>query len=122
MSDNRISNIRNSTVRAFALGIITGSFITAGTMLLAAPARADGFLDDAEIDYAATYGQYAICPVIDEYHTTDGVMGVARAIINDGFAPDAAVDIINVAVQEFCPRNFPLLQAIGRAARGETNA
>ena len=114
--------MRTSIVRAYALGIITGGFLTAGIVFAAAPAKADGTIDSSEADYVFTYGEGAICPVIDQYHSLSGVSGVMRGIIKDGFAPDSAVDIINAAVDTYCPRNWPLLQAIGRAARGEGTA
>lgn len=104
----------NRTIRAFALGLVTGAAIlTAG----AGVARADGYLDDMEADYAVTYGAGAICPVIDE-HGAPGVIGVMRGIMADGYAADSAVDVINAAVSEYCPRNWPILVAIGEAARG----
>ena len=49
-------------------------------------------------------------------------MGVTAGIVKDGFSEDDAVDIINASVDTYCPRNWPLLQAIGRAARAETGA
>lgn len=113
--------MRTAIIKAYSLGIITGAFLTAGLVYAAAPAKADGQLSNDEIDYVLTY-EDAICSVIDKYHSTDGVMGVAEAIGNDGFTADSAVDIINAAVQDSCPRNWPLLQAIGRAARGEQGA
>ena len=82
----------------------------------ASDARADGQIDRAEADYVLTYG-YAVCAVIDEFPNVNGVMGVARGIMADGFTADSAVDVINESVYEDCPRHWPLLQAIGRAAR-----
>lgn len=114
--------MRNSIIKAYALGIITGSFLTAGIVFAAAPARADGHLDATEADYVQMYGAGAICPVIDQYHSVAGVTGVARGITKDGFSLDSAVDIINASVQEYCPRNWPLLVAIGKTARGESGA
>ena len=114
--------MRTSIVRAYALGIVTGAFLTAGIVFAAAPAKADGTLDKTEGDYVFTYGAGAICPVIDEYHSPSGVMGVMRGIMHDGFTADSAVDIINAAVDTYCPRNWPLLVAIGKAARNEGTA
>jgi hypothetical protein len=39
--------------------------------------------------------------------------------MSDGWNAAAAVDIINVSVELYCPSNWPLLQAIGDKARGE---
>lgn len=85
-------------------------------------ARADGVLTDAEAAYVITYGATAICPVIAKYPSVGGVMGVAQGIIDEGWAPDDAVDIINSSVAEYCPRFFPLLVAIGNAARNDQQA
>jgi len=114
--------MKTSIIRAYALGIITGSFLTAGLAFGLAPAKADGTLDADEAQYVLMYGKGAICPVIDQYHSFAGVMGVAEAITKDGFTADAAVDIINSAVATYCPRNWGLLVAIGKSARGETAA
>ena len=121
MSKQMITNIRKTTVRAFALGVVAGGFLTAG-IVAAAPADADGYLDDMEADYVNMYGHGAICPIIDKYRT-DGVMGAAQGITEDGFAADSAVDIINRSVWLHCPRNWPLLVALGNAVRqGSTTA
>lgn len=113
--------MRTAVIRAYALGIITGAFLTAGIVAAAAPAKADGHLDSSETDYVLTY-EGVICSVIDKYHSPGGVMGVAQAITNDGFTADSAVDIINAAVEDACPRNWPLLVAIGKAARAQNGA
>lgn len=114
--------MRPAVIKAYSLGIITGSFLTAGLIYAAAPAKADGNLDSSEADYVLMYGEDAICPVIDKYHSMGGVMGVAKVITDDGFTADSAVDIINSSVSTYCPRNWPLLVSIGKAARGETAA
>lgn len=111
--------MRSQVVRAFSLGIITGSFLTAGIILTTTTAKADGYLDMDEQVYVELYGEQAICPTITEFHSYNGVLGVADAIESDGFAPDSVVDIINASVQAYCPENWPLLQAIGRAARAQ---
>lgn len=85
-------------------------------------ARADGVLTDAEAAYVITYGPTAICPVIAKYPSVGGVMGVAQGIIDEGWAPGDAVDIINSSVAEYCPRFWPLLTAIGNAARNDQRA
>lgn len=110
--------MRPGHIKAYSLGIITGAFLTAG-LLAAVPAKADGFLDEDEQAFVEDY-HWAVCHTIDEYHSTQGVLGVAEAITDEGFAPDSAVDIINASVQAYCPRNWALLQAIGRAARAGT--
>lgn len=108
--------MRPAVVKAFSLGMVAGSFLTAGAVMLASPARADGWLDDDELVFVELHGQ-SICSVIDTYHSLSGVTDVAEAIVDEGFSPDSAVDIVNASVQGFCMRNWPLLQAVGRAYR-----
>ena len=94
----------------------------AAAVVLAPAAHADGDLSPSEDAYVAAYGRDAVCPVIDTYHSTAGVIGVKMAIIKDGYTADDAVDIINASVALYCPRNWPLLVAIGKAARAATAA
>ena len=95
-------------------GLTVGALIAAATMPVA---RADGYLSNAEQAYVDAYGAIAICPVIARYPSEAGVMGVASAIMDEGWSADSTADIVNAAVVQHCPRFWPLLQAIGRAAR-----
>jgi hypothetical protein len=101
-----------------ALLMVTSAFLGA-CLYLSAPAHADGVLSDTEQVYVELYGQGAVCTTIDEYHSASGVLGVAQAIADEGFANDDAIDIINASVWLYCPRNWPLILAIGKVARGE---
>lgn len=103
-------------MRAFALGTITGIFITAGAILLATPAKADGYLDMDETIYVEAFAG-AVCATLDDYPSLAGVMGIVQAIQEDGFTADNAVDIVNSSVANNCDEYWPLLQAVGRAAR-----
>lgn len=118
MSPNSLQP-RRATTRLLLTAMAAGAVLAGTGIGYAAQARADGVISDAEYAYIQTYGAGAVCPVIDEFPTGAGVMGVMRGITDDGFTPDAAVDIINASVQTYCPRNQPLLEAVGRAARGE---
>lgn len=108
--------MRSAIVKAYALGIITGGFLTAGIVFGTGPAKADGYLDEDEQAYGDMYHS-AVCSVLSKYHSYDGVLGVTSAITKDGFSADSAVDIVNYAVSEYCPSQWPLLVAVGRAAR-----
>lgn len=100
-----------------AVALLMGcSALIGAAVYFASPARADGVLDATEADYATTYGSAVICPIID-YHGADGVLGALREIVADGFAMDGAVDVVNASVWAYCPRNWPLLVAIGNSAR-----
>lgn len=93
--------------------------VLAGAVLGTGIARADGELDPVEVAYVKAYGASAVCPTIDAYPSEAGVTGVWQAIVEDGFYPDAAVDIINASVAVYCPRHWGLLEYIGAKARGE---
>jgi hypothetical protein len=105
--------MRNAIVKAFSAGLIVGSICVA----TAAVARADGFLNEDEKVFVELYGEPAVCATLTEYRSLSGVMGVAEVIVDRGFTPDAAVDIINASVEVYCPQHWPLLEAIARAAR-----
>jgi hypothetical protein len=100
-----------------ALLMLTSAFLGAA-IYFSVPARADGVLSDTEQVYVELYSS-AVCQTIDEYHSASGVLGVSQAIAEDGFANDDAIDIINASVSTYCPRNWPLIVAIGKVARGE---
>lgn len=99
--------------------LLAASGLLGAAVYFSAPARADGFLSDRENDYVELFGYSAVCPTLDEHHSLPGVLGIASAITDDGFATDDAVDIINASVSTYCPRNWPLLVAVGNAARAE---
>lgn len=95
--------------------------ILAGTGVgWATDARADGVISDTEAAYINMYGAGAVCTTISEYPSEPGVYGVLAAIMEDGFTPDSAADIVNASVATYCPRHWSLLQAVGAKARGET--
>jgi hypothetical protein len=94
-------------VRGFALGVITGSFITAGGVLLAGEAQAD--TDRLVYAYAAQFGT-AVCMTLDDFPSIDGVLGVAAGIVSDGLSTFQAGRVIYLSVQDTCPRHMPLLQ------------
>jgi len=99
--------------------LIATSAVLGAAVYFSAPASADGFLNDSEADYVSTYGAGAICPFIDE-HDADGVVAVVETITDEGYAISDAVDIVNASVWMYCPRNWPLLVAMGNAARAES--
>lgn len=82
----------------------------------ASPAKADGYLSPDEEVFVSLYGEAAVCHTITEYRTP-GVLGALEVIVDQGFTPEDAVDIVNASVESFCPENWSLLVAIGKAAR-----
>ncbi|WAY18433.1 hypothetical protein OF855_24665 [Mycolicibacterium fortuitum] len=96
--------------------LLIGAAILSG--LYTAPhARADGYLTPGEAQYTARYGPTMVCQTIAAFPSSDGVMGVAAVIMDDGFTADSTADIINASVLVYCDQYFPLLQAIGSKAR-----
>jgi hypothetical protein len=98
--------MRTAIVKAFSLGMITGSFLTAGTVLLTAPAKADT-TDPAA--YADRYGT-ALCATIDqtigEYSNDDIFMGIGEAVMQDGFSAYQAGQILYWAIEQDCPQHL----------------
>lgn len=94
-------------------GITIGALLAAASMPVA---RADN-LTNTERAYIGMYHD-AICLTLDSHPSYAGVMGIATVIMeDDGFSPDAAARIINTAVEGWCYRHWPMLVAIGNAAR-----
>jgi len=101
-----MNNTHKNTIRAFSLGIITGSFLTAGMVLLAGPARAD--TDRVVVAYASVFGG-VVCSTLDDYPSKAGVLGVGNAIIEDGLTAYQAGQVIALSVMDICPRHSDLM-------------
>jgi hypothetical protein len=99
--------MRTPVVRAYALGIITGAFLTATTLAFALPVKAD--IDRVVIAYAAQFGD-AVCATLDEYPSVSGVYGIGNAIMEDGLTSFQAGQVIALSVSEICPRHLDVLQ------------
>ena len=97
--------MRSSVIKGFSLGMVTGSFFTAGAVLLAAPAKAN--TDPAA--YANRYGT-AVCATIDEsvgqYSNDDIFMGIGQAVMEDGFSAYQAGQILYWAIEQDCPQHM----------------
>lgn len=121
VSKSRLFSVsRERTARLYdglAVALLLVVMAALGVIVFASSAKADGYLDDDEQVYVEMYGELAVCPTITEYRSLAGVMGIAEAIVEQGFSPDSAVDVINASVQAFCPQHWSLLQAIGKASR-----
>jgi hypothetical protein len=107
--------MRTSTVRAFALGICTGSLIAAATIIVAAPAKADP--DRVSLDYAQRYG-WAVCATLDDFPSFAGVVGVGESINDDGLSWRQAGYVLAVSVSDRCPRHLALLKAFAAQDSG----
>ena len=84
-----------------------------------ATARADGILNATEAGYVHDYGRLIVCAPLSGTPAPATVIAVTKAVMQDGFAPDNAVDIVNASVLAYCDEHWPLLQRVGAMARGE---
>ena len=103
---------------AVALLMATSALFGAA-LYFSTPAKGDGWLTDDEAVFTELYGEGAVCKTITEFRSASGVLAVAEVIVEQGFTPDAAVDVINASVELYCPEHWSLLVAIGRAARAQ---
>lgn len=105
--------MRPGTLRAYALGVFTGSLMTATLTMCSAPAKADATDSDILAHVAA------VCATLDEGHDTpSGVYGIGQAIMGYGYTAREAGQIIAGAVFYGCPQYIPLLQQVAAGATG----
>lgn len=98
-----------------------GAIAAAGLITMPA-AKADPELSHAQIAYVQKY-HGAVCATISDYPSEGGVAGVLSVIIDDGFTPTEAANVVNASVAVYCPQWWSLLQAIGdRARAADSNA
>lgn len=94
-------SIRNTAIKAYALGIITGTALTAGTILLSAPAKAD------QGDELATL----VCSSLDRQPTVANVAAILNDLVEFGASPQQAAQVVVISVSQYCTRNIPVAQA-----------
>jgi hypothetical protein len=90
---------------AGALGVIA--------VLAAAPAKAD--TDPVVVAYSAHYGG-AVCSVLDEFPSENGILGIGKSIIEDGLTGYQAGQVLYLSVSDVCPRHMGLLRAFAYPA------
>ena len=99
--------MRNRSIRAFSLGLVTGAVLTAGITALAAPANAEPSTE--VLEYAAL-AEGAVCRTLSDYPTIYGVRGILQAIGEEGFTPYEAGEVVAMAVVYACPQFIPVLE------------
>lgn len=98
-------NIRPSTIRGYAYGVLTGTLLTT-SLMIAAPAKAD-IADGVSAEYAP-----AVCSVLDDGNASvEGIMGIGLALMGQGWTPREAGEIVGWSVVHQCPRYIPILRA-----------
>jgi hypothetical protein len=87
--------------------ILLGGIAVALAVLTAAPAHADA---------ASQWGlanEERICTVWAEYPNASGLLGIGQEIVAEtGFTYTQAGEAVGVAVQDFCPAQWPALQRV----------
>ena len=100
--------MRPGTFKAYAFGVFTGSLVTAGLTIWAAPAKAD--VTDATVDLYSD----AVCSVLADHSSFDGIIGIGQSLSVDfGFTGYEAGEIIAGSVITNCPQFVPLIKAFG---------
>lgn len=99
--------MRNSLIKAFLLGQIAGTIITATAIWLATPAKAEP--DGAAAAVAALYGDI-ICDTLTTYPTYSGIIGIGQALNDEGLTYYQAGEAIYLAVDNNCPQHLALLR------------
>ena len=71
-------------------------------LILSSPAaKADA--DPESVAYAAHYGG-AVCAVLAEYPSTNGLQGILNSVQSDGLSAYQAGTVVALSVYESCPR------------------
>lgn len=84
---------------------IIAAALTALTLAGTGTARAD-----AVDEYVANYA-HIVCNVLANHPTVAGVEGIAMAIIDDGFTPESAGEIVGRSVIGLCPDYWLVVEA-----------
>lgn len=111
------TRLRPGTLRAYALGLFCGSLMTATLTMCAAPAKADTINPDIVADIAGP-----VCSVTAQYPSTDGLIGIGAALIEDGWTGYEAGEIIATSIINYCPRYTPILRAFVARYGGNESA
>ena len=101
--------MRNRSLRAFGLGLVTGAVLTAGITAVAAPAGAEPNPSIEVLEYTAR-AEGAVCRTLNKYPTINGVSGILAAIEDEGFTPYEAGEIVAMSVLDACPQLVPVLE------------
>lgn len=99
--------MRPGTFKAYAFGVFTGSLVTAGLTIWAAPAKAD--VTNATIDEYS----FAVCATLSDYPSFEGIIGIGQALMQYGYSGYEAGEIVGGAVLTMCPEFIPLVTRFG---------
>jgi hypothetical protein len=107
MSKLTISNVRRTTVRAFALGVISGGFIAAGTVA-AFPAKAT---PDSQLIDIAIQEQPYICNALALKPSVSNLITVLATVqAREAITAYDSGEVVTIAVVDGCDRFIPVLE------------
>lgn len=93
--------------------------VVAGLATVAALVLAPSAHADRVDDYVAAYGQGAVCPVLDEFPSNAGVLGIVSHLVeSQGFTSYDAGLVIAHSVLLFCPKHIPVLRKFAATYNG----
>ena len=98
--------MRPGQVRAFIAGMLTGAAIATGTIIVAAPARAD--VDPRA--WSAEYGPTVCDRLSQRPGSLAGLMAVMEDVVASGYTPEQSGQLVAESVLLVCPRFTPLLR------------
>lgn len=107
--------MRPGTLRAYALGVFTGSLVTATLTILATPAKAD-VPDSAIAEYSVP-----VCMTLDDYPSIAGILGIGKGLLSYGWTAREAGEIVAASVIDVCPEYMPLLRQFIATYGGNRN-
>ena len=103
--------MRPGTLRAYALGVISGSIIAAGLAVMTAPmAKADSVYDTV------------ICDELDAAPAVSTIVVLGLALGDEGYSGYDAGRIVAMAVMEDCQQHIPLLRRFATMYGSTANA
>ena len=107
MSLPTISNVRNTTVKAFSLGIVTGGFIAAGT-IAAFPAKAS---PDTVLEQIAIQEEPYICNTMSlrpSVSTLVKIMGTVQS--TESLSDRDTGTVVAMAIIDGCDEYLPVIK------------
>ena len=105
-NDNKSRERKARIYDGLAVSMLLILMMALGVIVWAASAKAEP--DSNVVAFAAEYGP-AACSVLDQYPTTDGMMGVLTAITEQGMTDFQAGQVVGIAVTHLCPRHAGVL-------------
>jgi hypothetical protein len=113
LSQSRERKARLYDRLAVALLLVLCAALGCIALILATPAKAD--TDPVVVAYSAHYGG-AVCSVLDEFPSENGILGIGTSIMEDGLTGYQAGQVLYLSVSDVCPRHMGLLRAFAYPA------